>query len=139
MEADSIVPTETIGNKSLPYKSLSYVILLADYGSYLIELPGGISDESELACQELLTRVQTVLEDTLFRDDLFLETCAKVQDRNKARVVEDISPLIFPSAEILTTYGAIALGILVFNIDERWSESVPITGTPPQTQSLGGI
>lgn len=46
--------------------------------------------------------------------------------------MEDISPLIAPTAETLATYGAHKLSHLIFNTNERWGESTPINGTRPQ-------
>ncbi|PQE18249.1 phosphatidylserine decarboxylase protein [Rutstroemia sp. NJR-2017a BBW] len=48
-------------------------------------------------------------------DDLFEETCEMVRNKNEARVVRDISPLIVPSAEILAIRGAKHLKILIEN------------------------
>ena len=140
LAADTITASETIEDKSLPYRSQGYERELEIRGrSYLIESPVGITDESKVVCQTLLTTVQAVPQDTLFRDDLFEETCNKIRNRNEARVVEDISPLIVPSAETLATYGATELKYLVFNVNERWGESIPITETRPQPDRCAGF
>ena len=103
------------------------------------ESPEGITNKSKLLCQNLLATVQEVAKDSLFRDDLFKETCNKVNNRNGARIFEDISPLIAPSAETLATYGATGLADLVFNINEPWSESIPVTKTRPQPDRCVGF
>ncbi|KAI4158632.1 MAG: hypothetical protein L6R39_000487, partial [Caloplaca ligustica] len=139
LESSAITQTETIGDKSVPYRSPGYTAQLADHGSYLVESPAGITHDSELLCQTLLTTAQDVPPDTLFRDDLFRETCAKLHERNEARIVEDISTLIAPSAETLATYGATELKDLIFNVDERWGESLPITETRPQPDRCVGF
>ena len=139
LEASTVAPTEKTEDKSLPYRSPGYVNELADQGSHLRESPEGLTNDSKLLCQKLLTAVQAVPQDSLFRDDLFEETCNKVQYRNEARVVEDISPLIAPSPETLKTYGAIELEHLVFNTNERWGESIPITKTRPQPDRCVGF
>lgn len=77
-------------------------------------------------CQILLNTEQTVPQDSVFRDDLFVETLKKLQDRNEARVVDDIGRLLVPSPETLTTYGAIHLQHLMAGINERWNESIPL-------------
>ena len=139
-EANMIVPTETIDDKSLPYRSPAYEFdLETKGGSYMFESPEGISASSELVCQNLLTTSQAIPQDTLFRNDLFSETCRKMRGRNEARIFEDISPLIAPSAENLATYGATELKHLVFNVNERWGESVPITDTRPQPDRCVGF
>ncbi|KIV98426.1 uncharacterized protein PV09_09758 [Verruconis gallopava] len=70
--------------------------------------------------------------ESLFRDDLFKQTCQNIQDRNETRVIRDISLLIVPSAETLTAYGAGHLKILIESTNEGWSNSFPLTGTRPQ-------
>ncbi|KAL9120227.1 MAG: hypothetical protein Q9187_003218, partial [Circinaria calcarea] len=139
LEASIVAPTEKTEDKSLPYRSAGYETELADQGSYLRESPEGITNNSELICQELLTAGQDFPQDSLFRYDLFEETCNKVHNRNEARVVEDISPLIAPSPETLKTYGAVELEHLVFNTNERWGESIPITKTRPQPDRCVGF
>lgn len=139
LEANIIAPTETIDDKSAVYRSPGYAQDLELKGeSYLFESPEGITEEDERLCQRLLTTVQTVPQDTLFRDDLFNVTCRKIK-RNDARVVEDVSPLIAPSPETLATYGATELKDLVFNVNERWGESVFITETRPQPDRCVGF
>lgn len=140
LEANIVAPTETIDDKSVVYRSPGYAQDLELKGeSYLFESPEGITEDDELLCQRLLNTVQTVPQDTLFRDDLFNVTCRKIQERNEARVVEDVSPLIAPSAETLATYGATELKDLVFNVNERWGESVSITETRPQPDRCVGF
>ncbi|KAI4152812.1 MAG: hypothetical protein LQ340_002693 [Diploschistes diacapsis] len=135
----NMVPTETVEDKSLVYRSPGYERELNLSGSYLVDAPEGITDDSKLLCQTLLTNAQTVPQDTLFRDDLFSKTCTKISQRNEARIVEDISPLIAPSPETLATYGAMGLDHLIFNIDERWGESIPLTRTRPQPDRCVGF
>ena len=136
-EVDIEAPTERSEDKSLPYRSPGYEQELKDQKSHLRESPEGITDADQSLCQKLLNKVQTIPQDSLFRDDLFEQTCDKARTRNEARVVEDISPLIAPSAETLTTYGATALQNLVFGVNEPWSESIPITKTRPQPDRYG--
>lgn len=140
LEAGFVAPTETIDDKSAVYRSPGYELELEIKGeSYMFDSPEGITEDDELLCQRLLTTIQLVPQDTLFRDDLYAETCRKVHERNKARVVEDISPLLCPSAETLATYGAAELKDLVFNVNERWGESLPIIETRPQPDRCVGF
>ena len=92
----------------------------------------GITEESKRTYVALLETKQTIPNDTLFRDDLFKRTCQRVEDRNEARIMRDITPLIVPSAEILATYGAIQLESLIESTNEGWNNSIPLTGTRPQ-------
>ena len=140
LEANLIAPTETTEDKSLPYRSPGYEEELKMKGSsHLYESPEGITEESELVCRSLLTTTQAVPQQSLFGDSQFGQTCNKLRNRNEARVVEDASPLIAPSPETLNTFGAVELEHLVFNANERWGESIPITKTCPQPDRCVGF
>ncbi len=89
------------------------------------------TDASKGLCRTLLEKEQTVPQESLFRDDLFEKVCEKKQNRNEARVVQDIARLIVPSAETLTTLGWKHLESLVESVNEGWNNSIPITQTRP--------
>lgn len=140
LKANIVAPTETIDDKSVVYRSPGYAQDLELKGeSYLFESSEGITEDDELLCQRLLNTVQTIPQDTLFRDDLFNVTCRKIKQRNQARMIEDVSPLIVPSTETLATYGATELKDLVFSVNERWDASVSITETRPQPDRCVGF
>ncbi|KAL9100159.1 MAG: hypothetical protein Q9163_004433 [Psora crenata] len=140
LEANMITPTETTEDKSLPYRSPGYAEDLGIKGnSYLYDSPEGVTDDSIAIYQSLLNTTQAVPQQSLFGDDQFGETCYKLQTRNEARVVEDASPLIAPSPETLKTFGALELEHLIFNTNERWGESIPITKTCPQPDRCVGF
>jgi hypothetical protein len=71
-------------------------------------------------------------EHSLFRDDLFEETCDSVRARNEAMVVRDISPLICPSAQVLRIYGANHLNPLNESVNEGWNSAISYHGPRPQ-------
>ncbi|KAH7129635.1 hypothetical protein B0J13DRAFT_140164 [Dactylonectria estremocensis] len=124
--------------KSAPYRDPRYKTLLETKGSFMDKSDLGISNESKSLCRTLLEKEQPTPRDSLFRDDIFEVTCQKVEDRNEARVMRDITPLIVPSAEILATYGAKELGCLIESTNEGWNNALPLTGTRPQPDySLG--
>ncbi|MCJ1385866.1 hypothetical protein MMC17_008990 [Xylographa soralifera] len=127
LEASSVTPSQKTDGKSAPYKDLAYETLLAEQGSFLREFHQGITDSSKGECQILLDTKQAVPQDSLFRDDLFEEACAKLRDRNEARVINDIARLIVPSAETLATYGDAHLNNLIVGMNERWNESIAVT------------
>ncbi|OBT69336.1 hypothetical protein VE03_01031 [Pseudogymnoascus sp. 23342-1-I1] len=99
----------------------------------------GIADVSKSLCRTLLEKEQTVPQESLFRDDLFENFCEKIQNRNEARVVQDIARLIVPSAETLATLGSKHLESLVESINEGWNNSIPITPTRPQPDYAVGF
>ncbi|KAG5747619.1 hypothetical protein H9Q70_009703 [Fusarium xylarioides] len=118
--------------KSAPYYSPQYKMLLETNGSFMYKSKLGITDESKSLCRTLLEKEQQTPKDSLFRDDIFEVTCQKLEDRNEGRVIRDITPLIVPSAETLATYGHKELDCLIESINEGWSNSLPLTGTRPQ-------
>ncbi|KAK4243454.1 hypothetical protein C7999DRAFT_44745 [Corynascus novoguineensis] len=118
--------------KSAPYRDPRYRILLETKGSFMDKSELGIIDESKALCQTLLETAQPEPQDSLFRSDIFESTCRNVEDRNEARVIRDITPLIVPSAELLCTYGASYLRHLIESVNEGWNNSIPLTGIRPQ-------
>lgn len=118
--------------KSAPYRDQRYETLLEVKGSYMTKAPLGLAGASQALCRSLLEKTQTVPGDTLFRDDIFETTCQKIHNKNEARVIQDISRLIVPSAESLATFGAKHLDILTESINEGWSNSIAFTSTRPQ-------
>ena len=68
----------------------------------------------------------------MFRDNLFDETCESVRARNEAMVIQDISPLICPSAQVLRIYGVKDLKPLMESVNEGWNSAIPLYGSRPQ-------
>ncbi|KAK0621182.1 hypothetical protein B0T17DRAFT_508556 [Bombardia bombarda] len=125
--------------KSAQYRDQRYETLLATKGSFMIESKLDVTSESKTLCKNLLQKKQTFPENSLFRDDLFKSTCQKIHNRNEARVIQDISRLIVPSAESLATYGAKHLEILTESVNEGWNNSIPLTETRPQSDYSVGF
>lgn len=119
-------------SKSAQYRDARYTTLLAAKGSYMDTSDSNVTDTSLTWCEKLLNSEQTVPKDSLFRDDVFRTTCRKVQDRNEARVIRSITQYIVPSVEDLETLGATHLRCLIENVNEGWTESIPVEGPRPQ-------
>ena len=94
--------------------------------------PSKVKDACKELCRRLLESEQCTPANTLFRDDLFEETCARVRNENEARVIKDITWLIICSAEILSIYGATELNILVEKLNSSWLKCIPLTKSRPQ-------
>ena len=125
--------------KSAPYRDPRYIVLLRTKGSYMGKDDLGIVETSKMLVQKLLSTEQSVPRDSLFRDDIFEATCSKLIGRNETRVIRDISLLIVPSAEILTTYGMDELACLTESLNEGWNNSIPFTQTRPQPDYAVGF
>ncbi|EGR49133.1 uncharacterized protein TRIREDRAFT_29142, partial [Trichoderma reesei QM6a] len=119
-------------HKRAYHRDPRYRTLLATKGSFMTESDKGIAIESKAACMTLLTSEQTLPTVSLFQDDLFHSVCASVDNRNEARVLRFITPLIVPSAEELAICGSTGLGCLVESINEGWNSSIPLIGIRPQ-------
>ncbi|KAH0848361.1 hypothetical protein AYO21_04387 [Fonsecaea monophora] len=118
--------------KSAPYRDPRYRILLEAVGSYMDKSELDITKESKALCRDMLTKEQTTPKDSIFSDDVFEKAYRKFQDRNEARVIQDIAQLIVPSAETLATFGAQHLDKLTESINEGWNNSIPVTKRRPQ-------
>lgn len=118
--------------KSTPYKRASYETVLAIRGSFMGKFDLGITDASKKLCRTLVEAEQSVPHHTLFRDDLFDETCESVRGRNEAMVVRDILPLICPSAQVLRIYGTTHHKVLNESVNEGWNCAEPFYGPRPQ-------
>jgi hypothetical protein len=140
-EAGSAAPSEQKPReaKSAPYQSPQYTILLETKGSFMRKSELGIADTSKIFCRTLLEAEQIVPEDSLFQDNLFDETCEMVQDRNEAKVIQDITRLIVPSAQSLAIRGAKRLKILIESVNEAWDNSIALTKPRPQPDYAVGF
>jgi len=125
--------------KSAPYRDARYRKILETKGSFMDKSKLDLADKSKILCRTLLENDQTVPQDSLFRDDIFESTCRRVEDRNEARVLRDITPLVVPPAEILAIYGDARLDCLVESINEGWNNSIPVIGTRPQPDYSAGF
>jgi hypothetical protein len=125
--------------KSAQYRDQRYEALLEIQGSYMTESPLGLTDASQALCRSLCEKTQPVPSDSLFRDDIFRATCRMIHNRNEARVIQDISRLIVPSAESLAAFGAKHLDILTESVNEGWNNSKPFTDTRPQPDYAVGF
>ncbi|KAK0261564.1 hypothetical protein LTR35_017863 [Friedmanniomyces endolithicus] len=73
----------------------------------------GVGDVNKSFNRRLLDMEKTLPDNSLFRDDLFDRACQNLQNKNQAKIVQDISRLIVPSVEQLALFGAKDLDILV--------------------------
>jgi len=122
--------------KSAPYQDPRYDSLLEAKGSFMGKYVGrseeGPTTTSKKEYKSLLQAEQVVPEHSLFQDDFFEDTCEMVQNRNEAKVIQDIARLIIPSAQSLAVQGAKHLRCLIESVNEGWNNSIPVTKTRPQ-------
>lgn len=120
--------------KSAPYKNPSYeTVLEREAGSYMDRYRPGVTEASERLCQTLLDSKQVIPKDTIFRDDIFEDTCERLRGKNEARIFKDCTPLVVPSAEAHASLSANRdLDIAIESVNEGWNNSSPITKPRPQ-------
>lgn len=126
-------PSDQSGEfKSAPYRHAGYETLLATKGSFMIKSKIGITNASTSTYKKMLSEEQAVPKDSLFNDELFEALCQKVQTRNEAMIVQDVTRLIVPSAQNLAICGATHLQFLIESVNEAWTNCIPVTQTRPQ-------
>ncbi|KAH7305398.1 hypothetical protein BKA65DRAFT_531196 [Rhexocercosporidium sp. MPI-PUGE-AT-0058] len=134
-EAGSAAPSSTTPSDQKPREAKS-----APYQSpFMRKWELGIADASKTICRTLLDAEQMVPEDSLFEDDIFDETCEMIQDRNEAKVIQDIARLIVPSAQSLAIRGASRLKTLIESVNEGWDKSIALTKPRPQPDYAVGF
>ncbi|KAK0655516.1 hypothetical protein B0T16DRAFT_319730 [Cercophora newfieldiana] len=133
ISATSITPSDQKPReeKSAPYRDARYPLLLQTKGSYMDISELGITDTSKKLVRDLLSGEQPVPKETLFDDDIFVDACRNLNNENEARVIQDISRLIVPSAESLALRNK-NYKRLVESVNEGWNNSIPLTSTRPQ-------
>ncbi|KAM4061253.1 reverse transcriptase [Hirsutella rhossiliensis] len=91
----------------------------------------GVTNTSKQLIRDLLSDGQSVPQGTLFDDDIFVDACRNLENKNEARIIQDISRLIVPSAESLALRNK-NYKRLVESVNEGWNNSIPLTNTRPQ-------
>ncbi|MCJ1468805.1 hypothetical protein MMC07_007435 [Pseudocyphellaria aurata] len=120
-------------SKSSQYRDSRYDTLLEAKGSFLRDcgdedLPTTVTDPG----RNLLDAEQSVPPNSLFRDDVFKRFCREIANRNEAMIIQDVTRLIVPSAKNLAICGDRHLDVLIENVNEAWTASIPVEGPRPQ-------
>lgn len=115
----------------LPEADAGYELLLQTMGTHMEDSEQGITDTSGRLVERLLSSEQHVPRDTIFNDSIYKRTIRNLRGKNKARVVQDISRLIVPSAETLALHDK-KLRCLIESVNEGWNSSNPLLGSQPQ-------
>ena len=129
--SDEIPDSADRAVKLAKYHSPRYVKAFEALGSFMYPDSLGIDEYSKQLCQSLLTDPQVLPDNTLFREDLY-ERALQLSGKNEARIVQDISRLIVPSAETLAIFGAEHLDVLAETVDAQWSNNISFYGIPPK-------
>jgi hypothetical protein len=117
--------------KSAPYRDVRYPLLLQTKGSYMDISELGITDASKNLIRDLLYSDQPLPKEMLFDDDIFVDACRNLENKNESRIIQDISRLIVPSAESLRLRNK-TYKCLIESVNEGWNNLIPLTSTCPQ-------
>ena len=118
--------------KSASYRTVRYTTLLKSKKSYIYKSDLNITKKNKDLYSRLLELKQAVFMNSLFRDDLFEKTCRKIEDKNEAKVIQDIARLIVPSAEIFATYETTHLDHLIEEVNEIWTGNIAVENPLPK-------
>jgi hypothetical protein len=130
-----LVPTEKPrGVKTAPLQDASYKTFLETKGTFISKSKSGSTNANKSLCRTLFDKDQGVSQESLFRN-LFDKSCEELQDRNDAKVSQDITQLIVLSAKSLVTFNAKHLGVLIKSVSEGWNNSIPISASRPQPRN----
>lgn len=125
-------------NKAEQFRDDRYEALL-ESKSIFMEPPGqDITDIDKNMCSTLLHAQQPLPRGSIFDDDTFKMAFKNLRNRNEARVTQDISRLIVPSAETLALDHK-RLSALIESVKEEWDSSIPLTDTHPQPDYAVGF
>ncbi|KAK8147149.1 hypothetical protein G3M48_002047 [Beauveria asiatica] len=125
--------------KSTQYRDPRYELLLQTKGSYMKQCELGIKGESTDIIRNLRDAEQQYPEGTLFADDIFVQACEKLSGRNEAKILQDISRLLVPSAEAVTLFSENIPKTIIESINEGWNNAIPLTGSRPQPDYAVGF
>jgi len=134
-------PSDLQAEKSAPYKNPSYeAILEREAGSHMDRYKPGVTEASERLCQALLDSKQSLPNDSIFRDDIFDDSCERLRGKNEARIFKDCTPLIAPWVEAYATLSANRdLDVAIESVNEGWNSSYPVTKPRPQSDYAVGF
>lgn len=99
----------------------------------------GITDDSKRLCRSLLETKCNTPTDCLFRDDIFDEAIAELQDKNEFRIIQDVARLLVPSASTLAKLSEKHLSVLVESVNDGWNSCIPMTDPRPQPDYAVGF
>jgi hypothetical protein len=143
-QSENTLPSDGSGQgsrtkQSAHYARTCYEVFLKLKGGYMSDSKAGISAGEGETLQRLLTDSQKAPSNTLFDDNRFSKTCARLRNRKEMRVAVDILRLITPSAENLADQGMPVLDCLRETMNVCWNKSIPVEGPRPQPDFFVGF
>ena len=100
---------------------------------------GAISDARQQLCYDLLSGEYEVLESSIFQSDQFWVVLRRVHTRNEVKILRDITPLIFPSAELICIRGNGYLEHLIEELSGDWTRCSTTASPQPKPDFAVGL
>ena len=115
--------------------------VLADHGVHMQESKGRslVGQASKALCAQLLLGRYPEPQHTLFPLSEFLSVWQRAQNRNEGRIYRDITPLLVPSAELLSVCGQQDLEHVTEEVSAEWTKSKTLGGPRPKPDLAVGI
>ena len=115
--------------------------VLADHGVHMQESKGRalVGQASKALCAKLLLGRYPEPQHTLFPLSEFLSVWQRAQNRNEGRIYRDITPLLVPSAELLSVCGQQDLEHVTEEVSAEWTKSKTLGGPRPKPDLAVGI
>ncbi|KAI4091146.1 MAG: hypothetical protein LQ344_004259 [Seirophora lacunosa] len=101
--------------------------------------PPSITAESRRLCDDYLDGNYDLPANPLYHDVEFGKLLARLSDRNEARVVRDLTPMIMPSVEHLHILGDEALSDLTEELNTEWIKCNTLAGPRPKPDCAAGL
>ena len=114
-------------------------MLLENKKNYMYKLKLNIKNASNDLYQRFLKLKSFVFTNSLFRDDLFEQTCRKIENKNETKIIQNIIQLIVSSAETFVIYEITHFKHLIENVNEVWTINISVKGSRPQSDYFIGF
>ncbi|KAI4147095.1 MAG: hypothetical protein LQ341_001877 [Variospora aurantia] len=101
--------------------------------------PPEITAESQKLCSDYLHGNYDLPANPLYHGVEFRQLLARLSDRNEARVVRDLTPMIMPSAENLHILGDEDLSYLTEELNTEWTKCNSLAGPRPKPDCAAGL
>ncbi|KOS21752.1 hypothetical protein ESCO_001526 [Escovopsis weberi] len=126
--------------KAAPYRDLRYERVLKTQGIYMGWSNSHPSEKSLQVCRDLLHGKQLLPQGSIFDEAVAEKAFENLRAKNEARVIQDLSRLLVPSAETLALYSQNShLVVLSESVNEGWNNSIPMCGSRPQPDYAVGF
>ncbi|KAL8938799.1 MAG: hypothetical protein Q9216_003699 [Gyalolechia sp. 2 TL-2023] len=95
--------------------------------------------DSQQLCTDFLNGNHDLPANPLYNDHEIASLLTRLNTRNEARILRDLTPMIIPSVEILDILGAPALSDLTEELNAEWTKCNSLAGPRPKPDCAVGL